>query len=74
MADGTDCPIPASHFWGPVGFCCAHFDQFALGILRLQDIPSAYTEHPRHIEIVEEYNRQCKRSSLIPGAKCTAND
>lgn len=74
MADGTDCPIPAAHFWGPVGFCCAHFDAFALTILRLRDLPAAYVHSPRHIDIVEEYNRQCGRTSLIPGAKCEFSD
>lgn len=70
MEDGTDCPIPASHFWGPVGFCCTHFDHFAPTLFREKSLP----QNPRHIDIVEEYNRQCRRTSLIPGAKCEASD
>lgn len=74
MADGSDCQIPASHCWGPVKFCCIHFDEFAMGILRVKNLSAAYTQIPRHIDIVEEWKRQCKNTSLIEGAKCKVND
>lgn len=70
MADGTDCPVPASHFWGPVKMCCTHFEEFTDGLLDQRRLPAK----PRHIDIVEEYNRQTQRNSLIPGTKCAAND
>ena len=70
MEDGDECPVPASHFWGPVNACCTHFEKFALGMLNTQKLPVK----PKHIDIVEEYNRQCERTSLIPGTKCESND
>jgi len=66
--NGGDCPNRAAHHWGAVYFCCAHFDQFLTGLL---DLKEAVKER-RHIDLVEEYNRQCKRPSVIPGAKCDA--
>ena len=69
-ADGTECPVPASHFWGPVKGCCTHFEEFALSLLRLDKLP----HDAKHIDIVEEYNRQCGRTSVIPGTKCESND
>ena len=66
MADGTDCPIPAAHFWGTVHSCCTHFEQFVLTLIRVDKLP----ENPQHLEIVHEYNRQCGRDSLIPGTHC----
>jgi hypothetical protein len=83
MEDGTDCPIPASHFWGSLGeggkavkMCCTHFDLFAPTLFKKPLEPGYFLPpfHGRHIEIVEEYNRQCGRTSLIPGAKCGSND
>jgi hypothetical protein len=84
LEDGTACPMPATHFWGHEGhkvfMCCAHFDQFAPTLFRenalvgIAALPESIGEQPahkpRHIDIVEEYNRQCKRDSIIPGAKC----
>jgi hypothetical protein len=70
MADGSQCPVPATHFWGSVKMCCTHFEQFATGVLNTTRLP----EKPRHIDIVEEWNLQCERTSLIPGAKCESND
>jgi hypothetical protein len=77
MADGTDCPVPASHLWGslgesdikPVAMCCTHFDQFALELLRTEQ--PVY--QPSHLEIIQEYDRKCKRPSVIPGAQCKAD-
>ena len=68
--DGTDCPVPASHFWGTVKGCCTHFELFALTVIRRKELP----DNPRHIDIIEEYNRQCGRTSVIPGTKCESND
>lgn len=66
LGDGTDCPIPATHFWGTVNSCCRHFEKFVLTFIHVEKLP----ENPRHIEIVEEYNRQCGRDSIIPGTHC----
>jgi hypothetical protein len=63
QADKSPCTNPATHHWGPVKMCCRHFDQFASGLLDLKDAVRA----PRHLEIVEEYNRQTHRSSSIEG-------
>ena len=46
--------------------CCTHFEQFVLTLIRVDKLP----EHPQHLEIVHEYNRQCGRDSLIPGTHC----
>jgi hypothetical protein len=66
--DKSACPKPAAHRWGTVEFCCEHFDLFVEGLL---DLKKAVQER-RHIDMVEEYNRKTKRSSLIEGAKCEA--
>jgi hypothetical protein len=68
MADGGKCPVPASHQWGTVNFCCTHFDQFVTGLL---DLKEAVNER-RHLDIIEEYNRRTKRPSQIPGSHCDA--
>jgi hypothetical protein len=69
--------MPATHFWGHAGhkvfMCCAHFDQFAPTLFRETSASAEARHAPRHIDIVEEYNRQCKRDSTIPGAKCDAD-
>lgn len=67
MEDGSTCPVPAAHHWGPFHLCCTHFDMF---VRELLDLP--HTARLRHIDIVEEYNRQCRRGSLLPGGKCDA--
>jgi hypothetical protein len=75
MADGSECPVPASHFWGPVKMCCTHFEEFTAGLIDTAKLP----QKPRHIDIVEEYNRQRRKAdetfttSLIPGTKCEGN-
>jgi hypothetical protein len=70
LDDGADCPVPASHSWGSVKSCCSHFELFCMGLLDTDRIPAK----PRHIDIVEEYNRQCGRDSKIPGTECKAGD
>lgn len=64
--DKSECLKPATHHWGPVEMCCDHFDLFVDGLLDLKDA----IQERRHTEIVEEYNRKCKRPSVLPGAPC----
>jgi hypothetical protein len=70
MADGTDCPVPATHFWGTVKMCCTHFDLFAPTLFQSTTLPY----QPSHLEIIQEYDRQCGRASLIAGTKCRAKE
>ncbi len=69
MPDGTDCPRTVTHHWGPVQFCCDHFDYFVWGsiIHRIEE-----GEKPNHLEVVEEYVRRTGRSSVIHGATCNS--
>ena len=66
LPDKSSCTKVATHRWGPVEFCCEHFDQFVDGLFDLRDAFRAR----RHIHIVEEYNRRTNRTSVIPGANC----
>lgn len=69
MPDGSDCTRPVTHHWGPVQFCCDHFDYFVWGsiIERVEE-----GRKPRHLEIVEEYVKRTGKDSVIPGAPCEA--
>ena len=66
IGSGNKCGNPACHHWGSVVFCCDHFDQFVAGLF---DTRAAVNER-RHVDVVEEYNRKTKQTSVIPGAPC----
>jgi hypothetical protein len=70
LADGSQCSLPACHHWGPVLFCCDHFDNFVYELLHLK----TQVEKRKHIDILEEYDRQTSQSSLIAGTHCKADD
>jgi hypothetical protein len=67
QTDGSACLKTPTHHWGAVEFCCDHFDQFVSGLFETR---GAISEERKHLEIVEEYNRRTKRTSVIPGAPC----
>jgi hypothetical protein len=69
MKDGSPCPFPATHYWGPVKMCCRHFDFFVHGGLFNRD---AMVPLGSHIDIVREYNEKCERDSILPDADCPA--
>jgi hypothetical protein len=66
LPDKNPCLNIPTHHWGPVEFCCQHFDLFVQGLL---DIRDAIAER-RHEDFVNEYNQQTKRTSVIPFAPC----
>ncbi len=69
--DGSECPRIATHFWGNergrVEYCCVHFDMLLRDILGMDMQKEVVKSHP---EMVEEYNRRTKHTTVIPGAPC----
>jgi hypothetical protein len=74
MPDGSPCLWPPNHHWGKVEFCCEHFDRFIEGLFDLKTAVEVEKGQykPSHLELIEEYNRRTKRTSVIPGAACDA--
>lgn len=66
--EGMACGESATHHWGPVRFCCDHFDQFIASMFDL----NAEAHRELHREFVAMFELRTKqRSSRIYRAKCT---
>lgn len=66
--DGKLCELLATHHWGGVKFCCAHFDVFLEGMLELKDA----VQFRLHDDFVSEYVRRTHRQHRIEGTVCEA--
>ena len=65
-SNGEPCRTTATHCWGKVHFCCAHFDLFIAAIFDLKDAVIEM-RHESLVRILEHGN---KHGSRIPGAEC----
>ena len=60
------CSLPAVHSWGPVHFCCHHFDML---VVALYDLNEAVSKR-RHTDLVAIYEQQMGKSSRITEIMC----
>jgi hypothetical protein len=66
MPDGSRCPELAVHHWGPVNFCCPHFDDL---VMALYDLQGAVSEN-RHEALVQLYEQNSKHLSRMADLHC----
>lgn len=62
---GKQCGKAATHHWGPVRFCCDHFDQFIAAMFDL----NAEANKEMHKEFVELFEHRTKHSSRLNRGK-----
>ena len=67
--DGKQCEAPASHKWGPLHYCCDHFDRLVVAMFEIRN--AVAEEH--HKRIVREFEERAKQSSRILGTQCKAD-
>ncbi len=60
------CSLPAVHTWGPVHFCCHHFD---LLIAAMYDLNEAVSKR-RHTDLVDLYEERTGKSSRMMDMGC----
>ena|SRR5579872_1557766 len=65
---GRACVKPGNHQWGPVVFCCDHFNEFVAGMLDLKDAVNA----AQHRYFVQRFNSETRNTSLAEGSRCDA--
>jgi len=64
---GTEpCANPATHRWGPLLYCCRHFDRVVIALYDLNEEFKA----ARHRELVRIYEANSRKFSQIEGTKC----
>jgi hypothetical protein len=60
------CTREPKHHWGPLLYCCQHFDRVVIALYDLSEEVKA----ARHREMVRLYEASTKKSSRIEGTKC----
>lgn len=63
---GVECRARANHQWGPLFFCCEHFDELVTAMF---EIRGAMLDR-QHADFVRIYEERTHKSSLAEGSAC----